>query len=86
MIKLADNSAARPDRLLSRLKINSIDESVPRLIVMRQPKGPDGKGFNNLARLARLPGKTTFFLNYYFFRLNLLNICISIFFSGVLLD
>lgn len=61
---MADNSAARPDRLLSRLKINSIDESVPRLIVTRQPKVPDGKGFNNLARLARLPGKHTMVFNF----------------------
>lgn len=54
---MADNSATRPDHLLSRLKINSIDESVPRLIVIRQPKGPDGKGFNNSVRTPRLPGK-----------------------------
>ncbi|XP_037906912.1 cold shock domain-containing protein E1 isoform X3 [Hermetia illucens] len=46
----------RPDRLISRLKLNSIDDSVPRLIVIRAPKGPQGKGFSLQARTARIPG------------------------------
>ena len=30
---------SRPDRLISRIKINSIDESAPRLTTLRAPKG-----------------------------------------------
>lgn len=52
-----ENVAPRPDRLLSRLKLNnSIDESVPRLIVIRSPKGPEGKGFSTCYRQPRLVG------------------------------
>lgn len=58
VLKISDNSASRPDRLLSRLKlINSVDDSVPRLIVIRSPKGPDGKGFLSSFRQPRLAGK-----------------------------
>ncbi|XP_055841731.1 cold shock domain-containing protein E1 [Episyrphus balteatus] len=47
----------RPDRLISRLKLNSTtDDSLPRLIVTRAPKGPQGKGFSPQARLYRIPG------------------------------
>ncbi|ALC43437.1 Unr [Drosophila busckii] len=46
----------RPDRLISRLKLNG-DDGVPRLILMRAPKGPQGKGFSVLARHPRIPGK-----------------------------
>lgn len=62
MIKIADSPSSRPDRMLTRLKINSIDDSVPRVIAIRQPKGPDGPGFVALARLPRLPGKSFFFI------------------------
>jgi len=59
VVKLNDNvtSAPRPERLISRLKMNSIDESVPRLIIIRGPKGPDGtKGFSAINRSPRLAG------------------------------
>ncbi|KAF2366879.1 Cold-shock protein DNA-binding [Trinorchestia longiramus] len=37
----------RPQRLISQLKTMSVDQSKPRLLVVRQPKGPDGtKGFS----------------------------------------
>ncbi|TDG52872.1 hypothetical protein AWZ03_000415 [Drosophila navojoa] len=45
----------RPDRLISRLKLNG-DDGVPRLILTRAPKGPQGKGFSILARHPRIPG------------------------------
>lgn len=62
LVKVTDNNAmVRPDRILTRLKINSIDESLPRVVVTRQPKGPDGIGFSSIARLQRLPGKSVFF-------------------------
>jgi cold shock CspA family protein len=57
VIKIQDSSP-RPDRLISRIKINSIDESAPRLTAIRAPKGPDGsKGFCPEARLPRIAGK-----------------------------
>lgn len=46
----------RPDRLISRLKLNG-DDGVPRLILIRAPKGPQGKGFSVLARHPRIPGE-----------------------------
>lgn len=55
MVKIADSPLARPDRML-RPKINSIDDSIPRVVAIRQPKGPEGVGFVALARLPRLPG------------------------------
>ena len=46
----------RPERLLNRLSKMSIDETAPRLIVVRQPYGPDGtRGFNQ-PRISRKPG------------------------------
>lgn len=58
VVKISENVAAsRPDRLLSRLKLNSsIDDSVPRLIVIRSPKGPEGKGFSSAYRQPRIVG------------------------------
>lgn len=57
VVKISENVAPRPDRLLSRLKLNnSIDESVPRLIVIRSPKGPEGKGFSSAYRQPRIVG------------------------------
>ncbi|XP_063697366.1 cold shock domain-containing protein E1 [Culicoides brevitarsis] len=55
VVKIADGS--RPERLLSRLKLNSVDESVPRVTVLRSPKGPDGsKGFHSNFRTPRPVG------------------------------
>lgn len=46
----------RPERLISRLRTTSVDDTGPKLTVLRQPKGPDGsKGFS-IARVPRLPG------------------------------
>ncbi|XP_017486905.1 PREDICTED: cold shock domain-containing protein E1 [Rhagoletis zephyria] len=47
----------RPDRLISRLKLNA-DDTVPRLIITRAPRGPQSKGFLPQARIARIPGIT----------------------------
>lgn len=48
---------ARPERLISRLRTVSLDEAGPRLMVVRQPKGPDGSpGFAPEVRKPRLPG------------------------------
>lgn len=48
---------ARPERLISRLRTVSLDEAGPRLMVVRQPKGPDGtRGFAPEMRAPRLPG------------------------------
>lgn len=47
----------RPERLISRLRTISLEESGPKLTVMRQPRGPDGtKGFDPDMRLPRAPG------------------------------
>lgn len=57
VVKIQDSSP-RPDRLISRIKINSIDESAPRLTTIRAPKGPDGsKGFATEARMPRIAGE-----------------------------
>lgn len=56
VVKVADNSSTRPSGLFIRNKLNSIDETVPRMIAIRQPKGPEGKGFSNACRAIRLPG------------------------------
>lgn len=54
-MKIADGS--RPERLLSRLKLNSVEEIGPRVTTIRAPKGPDGtKGFHANARVPRLVG------------------------------
>lgn len=58
VVKIQDSSP-RPERLISRIKINSIDESAPRLTMIRAPKGPDGsKGFSLEARMPRICGAT----------------------------
>lgn len=46
----------RPDRLISRLKLNSVDDSSPRLIVTRAPRGPQSKGFSLQFRSPRIAG------------------------------
>lgn len=57
MIKVADANGVRAERLLSRIKLNSVDDSGPRLTVTRAPKGPDGtKGFHISVRAPRLVG------------------------------
>lgn len=49
---------ARPERLISRLRTISVDDTGPKLQVVRQPKGPDGsKGFSEEARVTRMPGQ-----------------------------
>lgn len=59
VVKVSDVQA-RPERLISRLRTISMEESGPKLHVMRQPKGPDGsKGFALDARSLRLPGTIT---------------------------
>lgn len=50
------SESQRPERLLNRLSKLSVDESAPRLVVVRQPFGPDGtKGFAQ-PRVSRKPG------------------------------
>ncbi|XP_055621287.1 cold shock domain-containing protein E1 isoform X2 [Toxorhynchites rutilus septentrionalis] len=57
MIKVSDTNGMRAERLLSRIKINSVDDSGPRLMVLRAPKGPDGTiGFHISVRAPRLVG------------------------------
>ncbi|XP_035793384.1 cold shock domain-containing protein E1-like [Anopheles albimanus] len=56
--KLVDANGPRPERLISRIKLNSADDSGPRLTAIRAPKGPDGtKGFHSSVRASRLAGK-----------------------------
>ncbi|XP_052460392.1 cold shock domain-containing protein E1 isoform X7 [Carassius gibelio] len=49
----------RPDRLVNRLKSITLDDTnAPRLVIIRQPRGPDNsKGFN-VERKTRQPGVT----------------------------
>lgn len=62
VVKIQDSSP-RPDRLISRLKIVSVDESAPRLTVIRSPKGPDGtKGFHLESRAPRISGNNFYAL------------------------
>ncbi|XP_061506649.1 cold shock domain-containing protein E1 isoform X1 [Anopheles gambiae] len=57
VVKINDANGPRPERLISRIKLNSVDDSGPRLTVIRAPKGPDGtKGFHASARTPRLVG------------------------------
>ncbi|XP_052897732.1 cold shock domain-containing protein E1 isoform X2 [Anopheles moucheti] len=59
VVKINDANGPRPERLISRIKLNSVDDSGPRLTVIRAPKGPDGtKGFHPSARTPRLAGKS----------------------------
>ncbi|XP_021919018.1 cold shock domain-containing protein E1 isoform X2 [Zootermopsis nevadensis] len=47
----------RPERLISRLRTISLEEAGPKLMVVRQPKGPDGtRGFNADVRQPHAPG------------------------------
>lgn len=48
---------ARPERLISRLRTVSLDDAGPKILVVRQPRGPDGsKGFSSEMRTPRLAG------------------------------
>ncbi|XP_060521185.1 cold shock domain-containing protein E1 [Cylas formicarius] len=55
VVKVTDVQA-RPERLISRLRTISLDDTGPKLIAIRQPKGPDTKGFLAEARTRRLVG------------------------------
>lgn len=58
VIKLLDANGPRPERLISRIKLNSVDDNGPRLTAIRAPKGPDGtNGFQTSARSPRAVGK-----------------------------
>lgn len=47
----------RPERLISRLRTISLEETGPKLTVVRQPRGPDGtKGFDADIRQPHAPG------------------------------
>ncbi|GFG28196.1 hypothetical protein Cfor_07844 [Coptotermes formosanus] len=47
----------RPERLISRLRTVSLEETGPKLTVVRQPRGPDGtKGFDADVRQPHAPG------------------------------
>lgn len=55
--KIVDANNIRPERLISRIRINSVDENAPRLQALRSPKGPDGtKGFHASSRNPRIIG------------------------------
>ena len=72
MIKVLD-AAPRPERLFSRIKINSVDENAPRLTIVRSPKGPDGTpGFHAISRLPRMSGKL--FNNKYYLEIILIDL------------
>lgn len=48
---------ARPERLISRLRTISMEDTGPKLTVVRQPRGPDGsRGFTTDVRKIRMAG------------------------------
>jgi len=52
----SDAVQQRPERLISRLRTISMEDTGPKLTVVRQPKGPDGtRGFNQ-ERCRHIPG------------------------------
>lgn len=57
-IYLFYSDARRPERMMSKLRSVSVDDSGPKIVTIRQPKGPDAssKGFSSEARLPRKPG------------------------------
>lgn len=57
-IYLFYSDARRPERMMSKLRSISIDDSGPKIVTIRQPKGPDtsSKGFSSEARQPRKPG------------------------------
>ncbi|CAB3383909.1 Hypothetical predicted protein [Cloeon dipterum] len=56
LVRVAD--ARRPERMMSKLRSISLDEAGPKVVTIRQPKGPDAssKGFSSEARTPRKPG------------------------------
>lgn len=46
----------RPERLISRLRTVSVEDSGPKLTVLRAPKGPDGTRGFACERTPRTPG------------------------------
>lgn len=46
----------RPERLISRLRTVSLEDTGPKLTVVRQPKGPDGTRGFNYERSQHIPG------------------------------
>ncbi|XP_024080946.1 cold shock domain-containing protein E1 isoform X2 [Cimex lectularius] len=58
--KIADGTsntaAARPERLMLRRSLPTGEEGGPRLVVVRQPRGPSDVPFSKLARVPRPPG------------------------------
>lgn len=54
--RVIDTVQQRPERLISRLRTISLEDTGPKLTVVRQPKGPDGtRGFNQ-ERTQHSPG------------------------------
>ncbi|XP_053971137.1 cold shock domain-containing protein E1 [Hylaeus anthracinus] len=54
--RLSDAVQQRPERLISRLRTTSVEDTGPKLTVVRQPKGPDGtRGFSQ-ERSQHTPG------------------------------
>ncbi|XP_073973072.1 cold shock domain-containing Unr isoform X2 [Rhodnius prolixus] len=49
--------APRPERLMLRRSLPSGDENGPRLVVVRQPKGPSDQPWSKSARCPRCPGQ-----------------------------
>ncbi|XP_076039783.1 cold shock domain-containing Unr isoform X2 [Oratosquilla oratoria] len=55
-MKCGATPSQRPDRLISKLKNLNMDTSKPRIVVLRQPKGPDGtKGFKVTRNVVSAP-------------------------------
>lgn len=52
----SESTQQRPERLISRLRTVSLEDTGPKLTVVRQPKGPDGtRGFSQ-ERSQHVPG------------------------------
>uniref|UniRef100_A0A0A9YVF5 Cold shock domain-containing protein E1 n=1 Tax=Lygus hesperus TaxID=30085 RepID=A0A0A9YVF5_LYGHE len=49
-------AAARPERLMIRRSVPSGDDGGPKLVVVRQPRGPSEASFSKVARSPRPPG------------------------------
>ncbi|KAJ8687739.1 hypothetical protein QAD02_023533 [Eretmocerus hayati] len=56
VVRISDVPQQRPERLISRLRTVSLEDSGPKLIVVRQPKGPDGTTGFSQERVPRIPG------------------------------
>lgn len=56
IIPNSDAVQQRPERLISRLRTISLEDTGPKLTIVRQPRGPDGtRGFSQ-ERLQHTPG------------------------------